>query len=78
MAKLLHEADYDTTIIEGLEADLVNEITLDGVVKGTPGYMAPEQVDPSIANKDQQTDIFSLGAILYTILTLKGNRLRGF
>ena len=43
--------------------------TLTGEIKGTPGYMAPEQAEGSKGLKDQRTDIFSLGCILYQILT---------
>jgi tetratricopeptide (TPR) repeat protein len=50
--------------------DLVNTITLNGSVKGTPGYMAPEQVSSS-GKKNYTTDVYGLGAILYTILTGK-------
>ncbi len=42
-------------------------LTMYGVVQGTPGYMAPEQIH-SERPKDERTDIFSLGAILYTIV----------
>ena len=36
---------------------------------GTPAYMSPEQADPDNKSVDQASDIFSLGAILYKILT---------
>ncbi|MCM8540787.1 MAG: serine/threonine protein kinase [Lentisphaeraceae bacterium] len=51
-----------------LNADLLNDITLDGELKGTPGYMAPEQAEKD-GLKTYQTDIYALGCILYSILT---------
>jgi len=52
-------------------------MTLDGVAKGTPGYMAPEQAAGKNTEKDERTDIYALGCILYAILTFEnplGNR----
>lgn len=46
--------------------DILNNVTLTGEIKGTPGYMAPEQL--SNESKGTQTDIYALGSILLTIL----------
>ena len=44
--------------------------TLDGEIKGTPGFMAPEQAAGHNSTRSQTTDIYSLGTTLYAILTL--------
>ncbi|VGO18668.1 serine/threonine protein kinase [Pontiella sulfatireligans] len=51
----------------GLDGEVLNDMTLSGTMKGTPGFMAPEQVTGEA--KTPRTDIYALGAILYSILT---------
>jgi serine/threonine protein kinase len=45
--------------------------TVDGVTIGTPEYMAPEQAYGKISEMDERSDVYALGGILYTILTLR-------
>jgi serine/threonine-protein kinase len=52
-----------------LNPDLLSEMTVYGQVKGTPGYMAPEQIRGE--DRDKRTDIYALGALLYAVLTCR-------
>ncbi len=45
------------------------EMTASGLVVGTPGYMSPEQAAGRQDLMEPASDVFSLGATLYTILT---------
>lgn len=45
------------------------EVTETGRILGTPSYMSPEQIEADPAEIGPQTDIYSLGVILYQMLT---------
>jgi serine/threonine protein kinase/WD40 repeat protein len=46
-------------------------LTLEGAVMGSPQYMPPEQAEGRLAAIGTHSDIYSLGGILYAILTLR-------
>lgn len=46
-------------------------LTHSGVILGTPAYMSPEQVDGDLKRMGPASDIYSLGVILYELLTRK-------
>ena len=57
----------DFGLARPVEEDDSDEITQVGHVVGTPGYLAPEQVDGG--DITAQTDLFSLGCVLYELAT---------
>jgi len=71
LAKLLGSVDEDITGTRKLDPTELNSYTLSGVIKGTPGFMAPEQVDLTFGTKDFRTDVYALGALLYALLTFR-------
>ncbi len=67
LGKLVEEAEFEE---DGAEppAHVWGDMTLTGQIKGSPGYMAPEQVVVG-SHKDHRTDIYALGCMLHCMLT---------
>jgi hypothetical protein len=57
----------DFGLVRQLDAD--SGQTVEGVVMGTPGYMAPEQAEGRARSAGPAADVYALGAILYECLT---------
>ncbi|MEP4076707.1 protein kinase domain-containing protein [Haloferula sp.] len=66
--KLLGDEEFQEIDPMDSKGDGELGMTLDGEIKGTPGFMAPEQAEPD-APHDGRTDVFALGCMLYSILT---------
>lgn len=49
--------------------DGVSSLTQTGVIVGTPGYLAPEQVSGVTRDIGPWTDVYAIGAVLYEMLT---------
>jgi serine/threonine protein kinase len=61
----------DFGLAKAINRDITDETvnTRIGHFVGTPGYMSPEQCDPASNDVDTRTDVYSLGVILYVLLT---------
>ncbi len=84
LAKLLEEDQEPTGgpedgpgDFEGTTLDDHDGRTAAGELMGTPGYMAPEQIDSGGRALDARADVYALGAILFELLTYEPLHPRG-
>jgi serine/threonine-protein kinase len=68
-SNIILDAEGDARIMDfGIARSLhAKGITAEGVIIGTPEYMSPEQVEGK--DVDQRSDIYSVGVILYEMVT---------
>jgi len=64
LAKLVPKGVAQTA---GSDDELPDSLSIVGIISGTPAYMSPEQVRGD--NLDARTDLFSLGLLLYEMVT---------
>jgi serine/threonine protein kinase len=71
---LPHLTDFGLAKVEGDEKPMTHS----GDILGTPAYMSPEQARGQALHVDARSDVYSLGVVLYELLTrerpFQGNR----
>lgn len=64
-----HVLDFGLAKAAGCFSDTASMVSMTGEIKGTLAYMFPEQASGQVDLIDTRTDVYSLGIILYQLLT---------
>lgn len=72
LAKQIGEKTEDASDEQAIEHEISETDalkTIEGAKLGTPSYMPPEQINPKFGEVDERSDVYSLGVILFILLT---------
>ena len=61
--------DFGTAKALDSSTEMINKVTREGLVVGTPMYMSPEQVTGNESQIDVRTDVYGLGLLFYELLS---------
>ncbi|MCP4614238.1 MAG: serine/threonine protein kinase [Planctomycetes bacterium] len=64
-----HILDFGLAKAAGSLSDTISMVSMTGEIQGTLAYMSPEQASGQTDLIDTRTDVYSLGVILYQLLT---------